>query len=38
MELIYLWGEGSGAADCDGDGLVGVLDLILVLKRWGLVC
>jgi hypothetical protein len=36
--LIFLWGSGSGAADCDDDGLVGVLDLIVVLKRWGFDC
>jgi hypothetical protein len=38
VDLVYVivhWGEASGSADIDGDGVVGPQDLALVIQNWG---
>ena len=33
--IIELWGLEMPPADIDGDGLVGIADLLILLKSWG---
>jgi hypothetical protein len=35
LDVLFYWGTETGHGDCDGDGVCGVLDLLIILENWG---
>lgn len=35
LDALLYWGTETGHGDCDGDGVCGVLDLLIILENWG---
>ena len=35
LDVLLYWGTETGHGDCDGDGVCGVLDLLIILENWG---
>jgi len=35
LMLLDAWGENGGSADLNGDGTVGVSDLLMLIDAWG---
>jgi len=35
LELIAAWGALGGAQDLDGDGIVNVADILVLIAAWG---